>query len=53
MTWMNGCCCFYYSGGESGINMPITQNGTLQIRNYEGTIPHIAEALFKSDAKKE
>ncbi len=44
---LNGRGCLYYSGGESGIYMRITPDGTLQVGNYEGAIPHIGEALFK------
>lgn len=47
VTRMNGRGCLYYSGGESGIYMRITQDGMLQVGNYEGAIPHIGEALFR------
>ena len=52
VTRMNGCGRLYYSGGESGIYMRITQDGMLQVGNYEGAIPHIGEALFKPGAER-
>lgn len=53
VTRRNGRGCLYYSGGESGIYMRITQDGTLQAGNYERAIPHIGEALFKTEAERE
>ena len=49
---LNGRGCLYYSGGESGIYMRITPDGTLQVGNYEGVLPHIGEALFKPGAER-
>lgn len=49
---LNGRGCLYYSGGELGIYMRITPDGTLQVGNYEGAIPHIGEALFKPGAER-
>ena len=52
VTRMNGRGCLYYSGGESGIYMRITQEGTLQVGNYEGAVPHIGEALLGPGAER-
>lgn len=52
VTRLNGRGCLYYTGGESGIYMRITQEGTLQVGNYEGAIPHIGEALFRPGAER-
>ena len=52
VTRLNGRGCLCYSGGESGIYMRITPDGTLQAGNYEGAIPHIGEALFKPGAER-
>lgn len=49
---LNGRGCLYYTGGESGIYMRITQEGTLQVGNYEGAVPHIGEALLGPGAER-
>ena len=52
VTRMNGRGFLYYSGGESGIDMRVTRDGSLQVGNYEGAIPHIGDALFKPGRKR-
>lgn len=52
VTRLNGRDLLYYSGGDSGVYMRITQDGVLQAGTYEGAIPHIGEALFTVKAEK-
>jgi len=43
---LNGRGAMYYTGGEDGVYMRISKDGTLEVGNYEGAIPHIGEAMF-------
>ncbi|MBN1923051.1 MAG: hypothetical protein JW892_17525 [Anaerolineae bacterium] len=36
----------FYLGGQNGLYMRITPDGTGEIGTYEGAIPHIMEATF-------
>ena len=50
---LNGRGAMYYTGGEDGIYMRISNDGTLDAGNYEGAIPHIGEAIFTSVVNKQ
>ena len=50
---LNGRGAMYYTGGEDGIYMRISNDGTLDAGNYEGAIPHIGEAMFTSAVNKQ
>ena len=43
---LNGRGAMYYTGGEDGVYMRISNDGKLEAGRYEGAIPHIGEALF-------
>ncbi len=45
---LNGRGAMYFIGGETGIYMRVSKEGTLDVGTYEGAIPHIGEAIFKS-----
>lgn len=47
VTHLNGRGALYYTGGESGIYIRITETGHLTVGTYEGAIPHIGEACFQ------
>ncbi len=49
---LNGCGAMYYTGGEDGIYMQISKDGTLEIGTYEGALPHIGEAFFSVKAQE-
>jgi hypothetical protein len=36
----------YYTGGEDGVYMRISKDGSLEAGDYEGAFPHIGEATF-------
>lgn len=44
--YLNGRGTMYYTGGEDGVYMKISNDGTLEIGTYEGALPHIGEAFF-------
>ena len=50
---LNGRGLFYYTGGEDGIYMEISEDGRLAMGIYEGAIPHIGEAFFSQKAEKQ
>lgn len=43
---LNGRGAMYYTGGEDGVYMEISNDGTLKLGTYEGALPHIGEAFF-------
>ena len=43
---LNGRGAMYYTGGEDGVYMRISNDGKLEAGSYEGAIPHIGEAIF-------
>ena len=43
---LNGRGAMYYTGGEDGVYMRISKDGSLEAGNYEGAFPHIGEAFF-------
>lgn len=47
ISYSNGRGYLYYTGGEDGVYIQISNDGTLKIGTYEGAFPHIGEALFK------
>ncbi|KAF5038192.1 hypothetical protein DSECCO2_556850 [anaerobic digester metagenome] len=47
ISYLNGRGSLYYTGGEDGVYIQISNDGTLKIGTYEGAFPHIGEALFK------
>lgn len=47
ISYLNGRGSLYYTGGEDGVYIQISNDGTLKIGTYEGASPHIGEALFK------
>ena len=51
VTHLNGRGALYYTGGESGIYIRITETGQLTVGTYEGAIPHIGEACFQKKAE--
>lgn len=44
---------FYYNGGEDGIYIKIHKDGLVEAGTYEGAFPHIGEALFTVEAKRQ
>lgn len=50
---LNGRGAMYYTGGEDGIYMEISKDGTLELGDYEGALPHIGEAIFTVKAQKQ
>ena len=50
---LNGRGAMYYTGGEGGSYMKISQDGTLELGAYEGALPHIGEAIFTVKAQKQ
>lgn len=50
---LNGRGAFYYIGGEDGQYIEINKSGLLEIGKYEGAIPHIGEAIFTMQAKRQ
>jgi|GEM_PF-2171533 len=43
---LNGRGAMYYTGGEDGIYMRISNDGKLEAGNYEAAFPHIGDAFF-------
>ena len=43
---LNGRGAMYYTGGEDGIYMRISKDGSLEAGYYKGAVPHIGEAMF-------
>jgi hypothetical protein len=50
---LNDRGAMYYTGGEDGIFMKISKDGTLELGAYEGALPHIGEAFFTVKAQKQ
>jgi len=50
---LNGRGTFYYTGGEDGIYLSIDKDGLLTVGWYKGAIPHIGEAVFTEELKKQ
>ena len=51
VTSLNGRGALYYTGGESGVYIRITEAGYLTVGTYEGAVPHIGEACFTKKAE--
>ncbi len=49
---LNGRGAMYYTGGEDGSYMKITNDGMLELGIYEGALPHIGEAFFTVKGQK-
>ena len=45
---MNSGDCLWYKGGEDGVFILAVADGTVSIGNYEGAIPSITDALFRT-----
>jgi hypothetical protein len=45
---LNGRGAMYHIGGEDGIYLRIGKDGLLDVGTYEGAVPHIGEAVFRS-----
>ena len=50
---MNGRGLLYYTGGEDGLYMEISEDGLLEVGTYESAIPHIGDAFFTPKAEKQ
>ena len=50
---LNGRGAFFYRGGVDGQFVEVASNGLLEIGTYEGAIPHIGEACFRTHASKQ
>jgi len=50
---LNGHGLFYYTGGEDGVYVEISEDGHLDLGTYEGAIPHIGEAFFTPKTGKQ
>lgn len=50
---LNGRGAFYYIGGENGQYIEIGKNGLLEVGKYESAFPHIGEAFFTVQAKRQ
>lgn len=50
---LNGRGAFYHIGGEDSMYMKAHKDGLLEIGTYEGAIPHIGEAFFTVDARRQ
>lgn len=51
ITSLNGRGALYYTGGESGVYIRITEAGHLTVGTYEGVVLHIREASFTKKAE--
>lgn len=49
---LNGRGAMYYTGGEDGIYMRISNDGTLELGTYKGALPHIGKAFFDVKGQK-
>ena len=50
---LNGRGAMYYTGGEDGVYIRISKDGTLEAGSYEGAVPHIGEAMFRPAATRQ
>lgn len=51
--YSSGRGAMYYTGGESGVYMKITKDGTFELGTYEGALPHIGEAFYTVELQKQ